>query len=478
MAPPATRTRGGGGKQSTKKMALSWPMKPTMGGTGTRAGVKRGRDGAAASAEPPARRRSLRLCRSAPGFEGESPSPRPKSRVKRRASAASGAVAVVADPEPRMGELSLLPMDLLLQVAGKLPPADLLALAATCRAAQAILRRAAWVRVFECVCLSAACPRPKNKAKVSPASPDGAVGPPRPLAGAARDPRMWYVGTHGFSAAAAEAEARRITKLITHIAATADRGTLVGVDVLAELRVAVKIGWAVWRGTSKALPVNLLGTLMNRPLARGADTVVYRVFPRVVACMFWSVEESDFAAAPKGGSGVPDNAALSTEMRTVGGLTRAAVRKSGGIKELLRKAEERVSCKQMAEDRAAANMEVMQRLAEERRLGRFPGALQVAIDSVSTIQWFVAGGSSHTKFREKSMAEALDRVSAAYEALSPTFLYKVMKQDGDGRWVSVRHWGWYRCLERCVNAASVADATTMAIGYEQSNSPGHVYHGW
>jgi len=77
------------------------------------------------------------------------------------------------------------------------------------------------------------------------------------------------------------------------------------------------------------------------------------------------------------------------------------------------------------------------------------------------------------------MAEALDRVLAAYEALSPTFLYQVMKQDGNGLWDSEgRHWGWRRCISQGMEAASVAEATTMAIGYEQGHSAGPVHYGW
>jgi len=49
-------------------------------------------------------------------------------------------VSVVADPEPRMGKLSLLPMDLLLQVADKLPPAELQSLDVTAPAGGGVER--------------------------------------------------------------------------------------------------------------------------------------------------------------------------------------------------------------------------------------------------------------------------------------------------------------------------------------------------
>lgn len=362
-----------------------------------------------------------------------------------------------------------LPTDLLLQLGGQLPPADLFALAGSCKTARAMLRRGAWVRLFECVCLPTVAAPAKGAEVVSPASPAGAVGPPRQLVGPDRDLRWWHLGRHSFSAAAAEAEARRIVELIAVMAPVSDEGRMVRVDVPAQLRMAVNVGWAVYNRLS--LPLVLASSRV--PLAAvGAGAQVYHVLPVNVARRFWHVWDSAFAKPPTDGVGAPSTAALSAELRTVGGLTRAAVRDKGSVVTLLKSASRIQARADKIASRVGTNRGILDTLVAERRLHRFPGAVQVACDCVISLKDFVAGRPGGGTWNLALVTAALDAVTAAYEALSPTFLWgSVMCQTGGtGLWLNERHqWSWPSCLRRCV-IAPPGGATAIAVAYEQSNS--------
>lgn len=441
------------------------PAPPSTAGRRVgRAGCKRGADGPPLAGEPPAgRRRSARVRGQPPELTPEAaPSPcRPACSTPPPPAATSAHL-----PGVRLGLLDL-PTDLLLRFGGQLPPSDLFALAGSCKAARATFRRGAWVRLFECICLPTVAAPAKGAEVVSPATPAGAVGPPRQLVGPDREARRWHLGRHSFSAAAAEAEARRIVELIAALAAVPDEGVMVRVDLSAQFRMAVNVGWAVYNKLS--LPLVLASSRVALPVV-GPGTLVYHVLPINAARRFWHISDGAFASPPTTGVGAPSTAALSAELRTVGGLTRAAVRTKGSVSGLLKTASRIQARAHKIAERVAINRVKLDMLAVERRLHRFPGAMQVACDCVPTLKDFMAGRLADGTATQARVAAALDAVTAAYEALSPTFLWgKVMCQTGgSGLWLNERHqWSWPSCLRRCVSAPS-GDATAIAVAYEKS----------
>ncbi|GAB0490402.1 hypothetical protein MMPV_001639 [Pyropia vietnamensis] len=431
-----------------------------------RSGVKRGAGSSPLAGEPPpARRRSARVRGEPPALIPQAfPSPCRSARPAARLASPSPLASSPHEAGYWPGLLDL-PTDLLLRMGGQLPPADLFALAGTCKTARATLGRGAWVRLFECVCLPTVAALDKGPQIVSPASPAGAVGPPRQLVGPDEDTRQWHLGRHTFSAIEAEAEARRIVELISAVSAVKDEGLMVRVDLAAQFRMAVNVGWAVYNEVS--LPL-VLASSRVAPAAAGPGTLVYQVLPINAARRFWHVTDYMFADPPVNGTGVPNTGALSAELRTVGGLTRAVVRHRGSVSGLLKTASRiQVRADKMAA-RIATNRGVVEKLGAERRLDRFPGAVQVACDCVSVLKDFVAGRTASDMVQNR-VTEALDAVTAAYEALSPSFLYRVMRQTGGpGLWLNERHqWGWTSCLRKCV-AASAGSAKAIAVEYEQN----------
>lgn len=435
-----------------------------------RSGGKRRAAGPAAEEPPPGRRRSARVRGDPPAvapLEASPPCRRPaRPTLPPSSPPLLAPSAHVAGVWPGLLHL---PTDLLLRLGGQLPPADLFALAGSCKTARAALGRGAWVRLFECVCLPTRAAPAKGAEVASPASPAGAVGPPRPLVGPDEDPRRWHLGRHAFSAAAAEAEARRIVALVSAVAAESGAGLMARVDVRAQLRVAVTAGWSVYAGLS--LPLVLASSRVT-PATAGRGALVYQVLPMAAARRFWHVTDRHFARPPVDGVGVPNAAALAAERRTVGGLVRAAVRAYGGVAELLKSAARIQERAARVAARAAANRAVVDALAAERRLHRFPGAAHVACESVGTLKRFVTGDrGAEGAAALARVTTALDAVTAAYEALSPPFLYRLLCQDGESRlWLNERHqYGWPACLQRCA-AAPPGDAAGIAVDYEKATT--------
>lgn len=449
---------------SSVALAATHPPPSTGGRYGGLAGRKRAADGPPLAEEPPlGRRRSARVQGQAPEL---TPLAVPPRRHRARPAPLSPLVTSAHVPGVGPGLLDL-PTDLLLGLGAELAPADLFALAGSCRSMRAMFRRGAWVRLFECICLPTAKPPAKGAEVASPATPAGAVGPPRQLVGPDQDSRRWHLGRHVFSPAAAEAEARRIVVLVAALAMVPEKGVMEQVNLRTELRMAVTVGWAVY--DKQSLPLVLASSRIGlSSVGHGAQ--VYRVLPINAGRRFWHVSDSAFASLPTTDVGAPSTAALSAELRTVGGLTRAVVRRKGSVSALLRTASRMRALADKAAVRAAASRVTLDTLAVERGLHRFPGAAQVACDSVPLLKDYMAGRLAKCTGTDARVTAAVDVVTAAYEAMSPTFLWgKLMRQTGgSGLWLNERHqWSWPACLRRCVSAPS-GEATSLAIAYEKN----------
>lgn len=411
------------------------------------------------------------------------------------AAVASAGAAVSAEGAPPVPPLTLLclPQDLLLRLAGELPPADLFSFAATCTATWSLLRRASWVRLFECLCLplptapSAASVAAAAAAATAPASPSsrsaaarmptaatapdaGALGALRPLAGPGGDPRRWYVWGLPFSAAGAEAEARRAVGLAAAVEAVAT-GSLEGVDLRAELRLAALVGWAVGRGEGAALPLCLLRA-PPRHLTTSPATRVVRVLPLRAARSCWGVASSAFAPVRTAPGGVPSTgvavAALAAfGLPTLGGLMRAAVGVHGSLATPLASVAATLRNRMAAEKRAGANREVLARLATDVGLDAFPGAADLAATHLPMVKRFVQGSMEALPDTVEAVANELAAVAAVFGALSPALLHRVTTQDGTDVWLSARYrYAWIRCIRACRDGIA-EDARAAAVSFER-----------
>lgn len=416
------------------------------------------------------------------------------------AAAAAAAAATAAAPAGRLTLLAL-PHDLLLRLAGELPPADLFAFAATCRATWSLLRRASWVRLFECLCLplpappsalsmaaaaaaTAAAAAVTSAAGIGPprsgggkrlltaaTAPDaGALGGLRPLAGPGGDPRRWYVWGHPFSAAGAEAEARRAVGLAAAVEAAAT-GSLEGVNLREQLRVAALVGWAVGRGEAATLPLCLLRSPPRHSTA-AATTRFVRVLPYKTARSCWGVSATAFGpirSAPGGvretGMAVAAHAAYG--LPTVGGLMRAAVGVHGGLAAPLGAVAATLRNRMAAERRAGTNRAVLRRLASEAGLDAYPGAADLAAAHLPAVKRFVEGHAVPLPDAVAAVAAALRAVAAAFGALSPGLLYEVTSQDGTDGWLNARYrYAWIRCITACRDGRADA-AAAAAVAFER-----------
>lgn len=418
------------------------------------------------------------------------------------ATIAAAATTVAAEevlPLPPPLTLLGLPRDLLLRLAGELPPADLFAFAATCTATWSLLRRASWVRLFECLCLpmptapsaaslstaavavgSRACAGggPSSSSRITSSrvptaatAPDaGALGALRPLAGPERDPRRWYVWGHPFSAAGAEAEARRAVGLAAAVEAVAT-GSLEGVDLRAELRLAVLVGWAVGRGEAAALPVCLLRA-PPRHLTTSPATSVVRVLPLKAARACWGITSSAFApvrSAPGGmlTTGVAVAAHAAYGLPTLGGLMRAAVGVHGSLATPLAAVAATLRNRMAAEKQAGVNQVVLRRLAAEAGLDAYPGAADLAATYLPNVKRFVQGAVEAAPATAETVASVLAAVAAAFRALSPTLLHRVTTQDGTDLWLNARYrYAWIRCITTC-RFGDATDARAAALAFER-----------
>ncbi|GAB0493758.1 hypothetical protein MMPV_005043 [Pyropia vietnamensis] len=415
------------------------------------------------------------------------------------AAAAAAVVAEAAPPLPPPLTLLGLPRDMLLRLAGELPPADLFAFAATCTATWSLLRRASWVRLFECLCLpvptapsaaslaaaavavrtragarrgtSSSSRTASSRVPTAATAPDaGALGGLRPLAGPERDPRRWYVWGHSFSAAGAEAEARRAVGLAAAVEAVTT-GSLEGVNLRAELCLAALVGWAVGRGEAAALSLCLLRAPLRHVTMLPATSVV-RVLPFKAARACWGITSSAFApirSAPGGVSttGVAVAAHAAFGLPTMGGLMRAAVGVHGSLATPLAAVAATLRNRMAVEKRAGVNQEVLRRLAAEAGLDAYPGAADLAATHLPDVKRFVQGAVEAAPATSEAVAAALAAVAAAFRALSPTLLRRVTTQDGTDLWLNARYrYAWIRCISTC-RGGDATGARAAALAFER-----------